>query len=287
MGSRAKLPISIHNWILAPLATMSSLGAVVALFDKFKAAFGADKHDECLQLLSQLKVAMLDFGSLPPAVPSAPSQAQQQELLLAREILEHGALLAVKVMDIPGFERYVAQLKAYYTDCASTLPESPKQYPMLGLNLLRLLAQNRIAEFHTELELLPATLQQSNVYIRFPAQLEQHIMEGSYNKVLAAKQDGPYAQEGMFFMDMLVNTVRDEISECSEKAYTSIAAAELQSLLMLSTPAELADYAETRGWTIQAGVVSFGNDTLPPLQLPSSQLIRETLAYAKELERIV
>jgi len=190
-------------------------------------------------------------------------------------------------MDIPGFERYVAQLKAYYTDCASTLPESPKQYPMLGLNLLRLLAQNRIAEFHTELELLPATLQHSNVYIRFPAQLEQHIMEGSYNKVLAAKQDGPYAQEGMFFMDMLVNTVRDEISECSEKAYTSIAAAELQSLLMLSTPAELADYAETRGWTIQAGVVSFGNDTLPPLQLPSSQLIRETLAYAKELERIV
>ena len=190
---------------------------MVAQFEKFKVSFNADKHDECLQLLGKLKVAMLSFGSLPPAAPSAPTQGQQQEMLLAREILEHGALLSVKTMDIPAFERYVAQLKVYYTDCALKLPESPKQYPMLGLNLLRLLAQNRIAEFHTELELLPVALHSSNIYIKFPAQLEQHIMEGSYNKVLSAKQDGPYAQEGMFFMDMLVNTVREEISECSEK----------------------------------------------------------------------
>ncbi|GMQ05894.1 hypothetical protein CsSME_00050721 [Camellia sinensis var. sinensis] len=38
------------------------------------------------------------------------------------------------------------------------LPPSPQEYPILGLNLLRLLVQNRIAEFHTELELLSATI---------------------------------------------------------------------------------------------------------------------------------
>jgi hypothetical protein len=32
---------------------------------------------------------------------------------------------------------------------------SPQEAMMLGLNLLRLLTQNRIAEFHTELELVP------------------------------------------------------------------------------------------------------------------------------------
>ena len=69
-------------------------------------------------------------------------------------------------------------------------------------------------------------------------------MEGSYNKVLSAKQDGLYAQEGMYFMDMLVDTVREEIAECSEKAYSSIAAADLQSLLMLASEAELGNYAE-------------------------------------------
>ena len=248
-------------------------------FEQFKKAFtgAGDQLDACLQLMTQLKIALLDFSSLPPAATDGSATAQQ-ELTLAREILEHGALLSIKTMDIPSFERYVAQLKVYYTDCAAHLPESQRQFPILGLNLLRLLAQNRIAEFHTELEQIPMALQHSNVYIKFPAQvpphthrqslsprthtgprttdrppspmpqLEQHIMEGSYNKVLSAKQDGQYAKEGMFFMDMLVDTVRDEIAECSEKAYASIKLADLQTLLMLGSEAELREFAETVLW---------------------------------------
>jgi 26S proteasome regulatory subunit N12 len=253
---------------------------------QLKAAFGQgeDKIDACQKCLVQLKILMLDFTSLPPAPPSA---VQDEELLIAREALEYGALLAIKTVDILAFERQIAQLKTYYTDYAQRLPESSRQYPILGLNLLRLLAQNRIAEFHTELELLPAHLTTSNVYIKFPAQLEQHIMEGSYNKVLSAKQDGIYAQEGMYFMDMLVDTVREEIAQCSEKAYASIGASELQGLLMLGSEAELGDYAEERGWVISGGSVTFGGNEEKPLELPATQLIQETLAYAKELERIV
>merc|ERR1719231_237143 len=153
---------------------------------------------------------MLDFTSLPPAsVGPSPSPTQQQELLLAREVLEQGALLSIKTMEIPAFERYVAQLKIYYSDCAATMPESTRRFPILGLNLLRLLAQNRIAEFHTELELIPPELQASNVYIKYPAQLEQHIMEGSYNKVLSAKRDNLFASDGIYFLDLLVGTVRE------------------------------------------------------------------------------
>ena len=55
--------------------------------------------------------------------------------------------------------------------------------------------------------LRPPVLQASNEYLKFPAQLEQHIMEGSYNRVLSAKQSGTYAAEGLHFMDMLVDTV--------------------------------------------------------------------------------
>lgn len=36
------------------------------------------------------------------------------------------------------------------------LPPSPNEAVLTGLNLLRLLVQNRIAEFHTELEVIPA-----------------------------------------------------------------------------------------------------------------------------------
>ena len=268
---------------------MSAIANVVALFDKFKKLYDKGDTDTCTQLMGQIRVAMLEFTSLPPATVATPSPSQQQELLLAREILEHGALLSIKTMEIPAFERYVAQLKIYYADFATTLPQSQRQYPVLGLNLLRLLAQTRIAEFHTELELIDTAVQHSVVYIKYPAQLEQHIMEGSYNKVLAAKQQGVFQQEGVYFMDMLVDTVRDEIAECSEKAYPSIAAKELQSLLMMTGEAQLAEFAEGRGWTIDAGTVTFAAPVVeePTQKLPSAQLIQQTLSYAKELERIV
>jgi hypothetical protein len=38
-------------------------------------------------------------------------------------------------------------------------------------------------EFHTELELLPASALLNNPYIAKSVKLEQFIMEGSYNKV--------------------------------------------------------------------------------------------------------
>lgn len=39
--------------------------------------------------------------------------------------------------------------------CRSAVPPGKDELLLAGLNLLRLLVQNRIAEFHTELELLP------------------------------------------------------------------------------------------------------------------------------------
>ncbi len=36
----------------------------------------------------------------------------------------------------------------------SVLPQSPQAHIIIGLDLLRLLVENRIAEFHTQLELL-------------------------------------------------------------------------------------------------------------------------------------
>ena len=56
------------------------------------------------------------------------------------------------------------------------------RYQLLGLHLLCLLAQYRVAEFHTELERLPGNEIQNNVYIEHSVSLEQYIMEGSYNK---------------------------------------------------------------------------------------------------------
>jgi CSN8/PSMD8/EIF3K family len=63
------------------------------------------------------------------------------------------------------------------------MPESPRMFMLLGLNLLRLLAQTRISEFHTELEAI-GSHNLKNVYINHPVSIEQALMEGSYNKVM-------------------------------------------------------------------------------------------------------
>jgi hypothetical protein len=86
------------------------------------------------------------------------------------------------------------------------LPQSEKQFPLLGLHLLFLLAHNRIAEFHTELHGLPEAFAE-NAYIRWARELEQFYMEGSYQRVLAAasKIPAPYYAP---FMTILATTVR-------------------------------------------------------------------------------
>ncbi|KAJ1557175.1 hypothetical protein HK096_008702, partial [Nowakowskiella sp. JEL0078] len=98
------------------------------------------------------------------------------------EILETGAQWSTKANDIPAFERYISQLKTYYSDYGSIQPPSPFLYPLLGLNLLCLLSQNRIAEFHTELELIQPD-EPNNKFVSHPIIIEQCLMEGSYNKV--------------------------------------------------------------------------------------------------------
>jgi hypothetical protein len=111
---------------------------------------------------------------------------------------------------------------------------------VLGLNLLRLLVQNRTAEFHTQLELLPPDAHAS-AHVKHAVALEQHIMEGAYNKVLAARGAVPDASYA-WFMDALAETVRDEIGACAEAAYASLSLAAAQALLRLDTPAQLAAF---------------------------------------------
>ncbi len=122
-------------------------------------------------------------------------------------MLEIGAQCSIAVCDIPAFERYMTQLKAFYFDFQSLISESPYKYQLIGLNLLCLLARNRLAEFHTELELLNPKIIQSNIYIRHPVSLEQYLMEGSYNKVFLSKGNVPSPSYN-FFMDILLRTIR-------------------------------------------------------------------------------
>jgi 26S proteasome regulatory subunit N12 len=92
--------------------------------------------------------------------------------------------------------------------CSSSgmIPPSPDEYPILGLNLLRLLVDNKIADFHTELELLPLEAL-NHPCIKYVVDLEQSFMEGFYNRLSSARGEIPH-DSYVYFMDHLAETVR-------------------------------------------------------------------------------
>jgi len=79
------------------------------------------------------------------------SELSAYSLIHCRDVLEIGAFFSIETQRIDSFERYLSQLKVYYFDYKDVpgLLESANKYQLLGLNLLRLLSQNRLAEFHT------------------------------------------------------------------------------------------------------------------------------------------
>ncbi|CAG8494789.1 3736_t:CDS:2 [Diversispora eburnea] len=211
------------------------------------------------------------------------------ELLTARNILEIGALWSVRVKDIPSFERYIAQLNTYYTDYSSILPQSQQMYPLTGLNLLRLLSQNRIAEFHTALENIEPELLLENPYIKHPVHLEQYLMEGSYNKVWNSREQVP-APDYLFFIDILMRTIRNEIASCSEKAYTSLPLADAATLLFFNNNIhEVLTFASERGWNVIPAEkkIYFATKDDEKVEIPHDNIIKQALNYARELEQIV
>lgn len=258
----------------------------VKLAEEFKILFNQSQAplDKCKEKMDKLKLALTKFQFQP-----APTQEQQRaQLVLAREVLEYGAFLSIRMKDIPAFERYYAQLKTYYYDYADSIPPSQHQHTILGLNLLKSLAKNNLAEFHTELELIPLE-QHSNVFIKHPVQLEQYMMEGAYNQVFKARKDIP-SDSYDYFMNLLMDTVRDEIADCIQKAYNTLSISEAQKLLGFSSHNDLQNYSQQRQWTITGNAITFkkGDDAATTkTDIPSFKLIKQTLHYARELERII
>ena len=128
---------------------------------------------------------------------------------------------------------------------SSTLPPSVNQSPLLALSLLRLLSQNRIAEFHTLLETLPSAVTASTEVV-WVLQLERSLMEGAYSRVWRLCQGTaahlPRSEFGLF-VTALVDTVRNEIAACDERAYASLPLADARTLLFFDTEAEVRQFA--------------------------------------------
>ncbi|KAF8665818.1 hypothetical protein AX16_000261 [Volvariella volvacea WC 439] len=258
-----------------------------ALYGELRQTFDSRPSDlqRSAALLSQLKVGLIEAGLLPPL-----GDAHLDDLIIARDILEIGAFVSIRAKDVPSFDRYFAQLQTFYTDYSSLLPPSQREFPIRGLNLIRLLTQNRIADFHATLESLPirADAIADNSYISHPVNLERWLMEGSYSKVWNAREEAP-AEEYKFFVDSLMVTIRNEIASCEEVAYESLPLKDAATLLFFTSQSDLLRFAEQRGWQVDLmnSRIRFARKDEEKVEIPKQKLIAASLAYARELEQIV
>lgn len=216
-------------------------------------------------------------------------EATPGSVSLAASALELGVLLSVADGDLDAFARNISQLKPYYSALQSSAPATQRKCHVLGLNLMNLLVDNRLSEFHAELELLTEE-EASTPYVSFPITLERQLMVGSYDEVLDAGSNVPDPSYG-FFMDNLLETVRDSIADCVEVSYKSLRLTEAARMMKFDNVDELREYvAESRAdWIVDGDELTFQP---PPtgrkaVDIPSKSLISQSLTYALELERIV
>lgn len=92
-----------------------------------------------------------------------------ESITLAANALELGVLLSVADQDLDAFARNISQLKPYYAAlsaaAAANNTTTERKCHVLGLNLMNLLVDNRLSEFHAELELLTENDAKSKVRV--------------------------------------------------------------------------------------------------------------------------
>lgn len=154
-------------------------------------------------LLSKAKLALLHLKCLLPTPTTSPSL-----LALARQTLEAGALISIRLQDPDAFTRYYQQLQPFYelppSSYPPTLSKHGQRSKVTGLYLLLLLTKGDYAGFHTLLEGLEVEAQgkglEEDVFLQYPVKLEQWLMEGAYDRVWGAtkREEVPSEEFGVF-----------------------------------------------------------------------------------------
>jgi 26S proteasome regulatory subunit N12 len=161
------------------------------VLDQLHAQMRRNNLGSAASLLSRAKLALLKLEALLPT-----ANTPGVHLALARETLELGALISIRLQDPEQFTRYFQQLQPFYALPSERLPaQSGNASKLTGLYLLLLLSQGDYLSFHMMLESLELAAAQNQArqdggntlvddeYIQYPVRLEQALMEGSYDRV--------------------------------------------------------------------------------------------------------
>ena len=226
---------------------------------------------------------LLSWDSLPPLNVSTANFAAERAVAL--EAYEMAVFFSIICEDQQAFQRSISALRDFY---AGSNTVSENQCTILGLNLLYLLVENKLAEFHCELELLTEE-QHSHPHISFCTSLDQHLMVGSYDQVMAAAAQPPVSYFA-FFLKSLLETVRSNVAECAAASYSTLSVQGATEILMFNSDKDtIAFITESYpDWVISGSQIDLRATKQAKIEeIASHRIIEQTLGYATELERIV
>ncbi|CAJ0606900.1 unnamed protein product [Cylicocyclus nassatus] len=202
-----------------------------------------------------------------------------------KDYYEISALVAVFKNDMVAFDDAIPRVLSFYEQCPSA---AENKYLMIGLNLMFLLASNRLSDFHMLLESVPQNIQTSNPYISTPVRLEQSLMEGAYNKVILTEKTIP-SQYYSTFIRIMMDAVRSDIAISIEKSFKLLSTRDAANMLLFDTEAQVTEFAKQRKWKTDHGCFVFETDAAQQDKptLDTARIAKQTIFYAKQLEMIV
>ncbi|KAL7559888.1 hypothetical protein ACA910_005385 [Epithemia clementina (nom. ined.)] len=230
--------------------------------------------------------------------------------LLTAQALECGVLLSLAEGDLEAFSRHMSLLLPYYmrddvhnNSTTTSSSSSSRKNHILGLHLMHLLVEHRLAEFHSVLEVISERDASTSPFLSFPIGLERQLMVGMYDEIFQTPI--PHASYQFFVDHYLQQTVRDSIADGMEVAFQSLTLQDAAQMMKFDTIAELKEYIQEYrdDWIIESSssdsnamesdetqqkiMFSPVETTLTASDIAANDWIQQSLQYAMEMERIV
>ena len=139
--------------------------------------------------------------------------------------------------------------------------EIEPNYDTIALQLLTLLSQNLLGEFHTEIESLHPEAY-GNENITKVIAMEQYFIEGRYNKVMEMISTLKLGDISAL-LPSLRQTIIDAVAQTIQTAYESLPLDYARKVLMITSQDELTAIINQYGWKLENERIVFtvpGND---------------------------
>lgn len=171
--------------------------------------------DLAISTLEEMKILLTKCDYLSNDAKKLP----RYDRLVFREILELGAILAVRTKNDAEIQKLYQQLRFFYFE-NEDLPKSQRMFSIITINLLSCCCQGLIVEFQADLiQVLNkfGKIKQFGPYLQFILDVEQAITDSKLSLITELQETAPSTLFAPF-MERLVDHVRVQLTKniCSQ-----------------------------------------------------------------------